>query len=72
MIMENGLNFYVKKNRQIVCNDNEEWAEFLCKCNRCVLVLTGKQSPYSISFTPSITVDLSLTVLDNHRHFNTG
>ena len=27
MIMKNGLNYYVKKNTQIVWNDNEEWAE---------------------------------------------
>ena len=31
MIMSNGLNYYVKKSMQIVWNDNEEWAELLCK-----------------------------------------
>ena len=29
--MKNGLKFYVKKNTQIVCNDNEELTEVLCK-----------------------------------------
>ena len=31
MIIKNGLKIYVKKNTQIVWNDNEEWAENLCK-----------------------------------------
>ena len=30
-LMKNGLKFYVKKNTQIVWNDNEEWTEVLCK-----------------------------------------
>ena len=30
-LMKNGLKFYVKKNTQIVCNDNEELTEVLCK-----------------------------------------
>ena len=30
-LTKNRLDFYVKKNMKIVWNDNEEWAEFLCK-----------------------------------------
>ena len=35
MIMKNGLKFYVKNNRHIVCNDrsNKEWAEIYVKKN---------------------------------------
>ena len=31
IMMNNGLKIYVKKNRQIVWNENEQWAENLCK-----------------------------------------
>ena len=31
MITNNGLKIYVKKNTKIVWNDNEQWAENLCK-----------------------------------------
>ena len=34
MIIKNGLKIYVKKNTQIVWNDNKEWAENLCKKKR--------------------------------------
>ena len=35
-LMKNGLKFYVIKNRQIVWNDNEKWAELLCKKEQTV------------------------------------
>ena len=36
MLVKNRLNFYIKKNRQIVCNNSEEWAEFLCQKADCL------------------------------------
>ena len=37
MILKDGLDFYVNKTH-IVCNDNEEWAELLCKKNNIQIV----------------------------------
>ena len=69
-LMKNGLKFYVKKNIQIVWNDNEQWAEFLCKCNQCVLVFSSSQSPVcKCQFAGGVTVDVIFALLDNDVAF---
>ena len=35
-LMKNRLKFYAQKNMQIVWNDNEKWAELLCKKEQTV------------------------------------